>query len=169
MYLYNINNLKMRRFIALSLVLVLCISWTNSSDCRIFNFGSTPEQVMDKETALFMKKENLSHNLIGLTFVEHGNVANYLHTYTFHNGKLNGLKSKKLSAVGDNSMINALNDYQSAYTRYKSSNCGVKIKEKIDNELGLKSFSLEITNKKIFVNMIIDSGEYFLVENILQK
>src|SRR5207248_1166513 len=100
--------------------------------------------------------------------VEHGTNSNYLHTYTFHNGKLNGLKSKKLSIVGDNSMINALSDYRVAFLKYNSI-CGVKIKEKVEKEFGLKSFSLEMKNKKIFVKMIKESEEYFLVENILQK
>jgi hypothetical protein len=146
---------------------IIFVSWTNSNDCRIFDFGSSPESVMKMETAIFMKKESISHNLIGLTFVEHGNTSNYLYTYTFHNAKLNGLKIKKLSATGDNSLINVLSDYRAAYSRYNA-NCGVKIKEKA-KEFGLKSFSVDMNNKKVFVNMIKDSEEYYLVENIIQK
>jgi hypothetical protein len=155
------------RFILL-FAIISCVSWTKSNDCRIFDFGSTPENVIKKETAIFLREENISHNLTGLTFVEHGPSSNYLFTYTFHNGKLNGLKSKKFSTIGDNSMLNALTDYRAAYSRY-SANCGVKIKEKFDKEFGLKSFSLEMKNKKVFVNITKDSEEFFLVENIIQK
>ncbi|MFL5728877.1 MAG: hypothetical protein ACJ75J_05245 [Cytophagaceae bacterium] len=123
---------------------------------------------MSRETAIFMKKEEVSHNLVGLTFVEHTSNANFLHTYTFHNGKLNGLKSKKLSTIGDNSYVNALSDFREAFARYNS-NCSVKIKEKTDSQSGLKSFALEMKTKKIFVNMVHENSEYFLVESVLQK
>jgi hypothetical protein len=148
---------------------ILLLSWTNSNDCRNFNFGSSSEIVMKKETAIFMKRELLSHNLIGITFIEHGSDANYLHTYTFHSDRLNGLKTKKLSLIGDNSMMNALYDYRQALIKYSTNCCGAKIKEKTDKEFGLRSFSLEMKNKKIFVNLIQERGEYFLVESILKK
>ena len=158
----------MKKCFTILFAAIIFVSWTNSEDCRIFSFGSSPESVMNNETAIFMRKELISHNLVGLTFVEHGATSNYVFTYTFHNGKLNGLKSKKLSNIGDNSMINVLNDYRACFAKYNS-NCGAKIKEKTDKEFGLKSFSVEMKNKKIFVNMVKDCEEYFLVENIIAR
>jgi hypothetical protein len=144
-------------------------SWTQSFDCRTFNFGATPEMILKGESAVLLKEEVLAHNLKGISFVENKDEANYILTYTFHLNKLNGLKIKKMSLTGDNNMMTAMEDYKVAFARYNA-NCGTTpLVEKRDKVSGLKFFEIEQTNKRIFVNIIKESEEYFLTENIIKK
>ena len=158
----------MKRSLIIIFTAIIFLSFTKSTDCRNFNFGTSSEIVMKSETSIFMKKELLAHNLVSITFIELAPTANYLHIYTFHNNKLNGLKTKKFSLTGDNSMMNVMSDYREAYIKY-TKDCNAIIKEETEKKFGLKSFSLEVKNKKVFVKMVRESQDYFLVESILQK
>jgi hypothetical protein len=148
--------------------LFLSWTWTQPNDCRTFNFGATPEMILKGETAVFLSQEDLAHNLKGISFAEFKDGANYILTYTFHHGLLNGLKIKKMSLTGDNTFINALEDYKAVLNRYNAT-CGNRIVEKIDKTNGLKAFEISYTNKKIFVNIVNESGDYFVTENIIKK
>jgi hypothetical protein len=163
-YIAKVISMYMKTF--LCLLIPFLLSSTKAFDCRYFDFGATPEMILKGETATFISKENLAHNLKGISFVEHLDSASYMFTYTFHQDKLNGLKIKKISITGENTMINALADYKAAYTRYNAL-CGGKLVEKTDN--GLKAFTVEQTNKKIFVNITRESEDFFLTENIIKK
>ena len=147
----------------------LFFSWTKSFDCRNFNFGASPEMVLKGETATLISQENLAHNLKGISFAEFKDGANYIITYTFHHNLLNGLKIKKMSLTGDNTMLNALEDYKAAYARYNATCATHKIVEKTDKTNGLKGFEITYTNKKIFVNIVKESQDFFLTENVIKK
>jgi hypothetical protein len=152
----------------LALLTLLSLSFTNvNRDCRNFSFGDAIETVRANESLEFVKEEMLSHNLKGLTFVEFEAYAIVLYTYTFHFEKLNGLKVKKLARYGDNSYLNAYNNYKAALTRY-SSDCEAHIKEKVEDK-GLRSFHFTSNNKKVYVMMQEENDDYFMVENIFKK
>jgi hypothetical protein len=159
----------MKKYLLLLLAPTLFFSWINSFDCRTFNFGATPEMIIKGETAILLKEEVLAHNLKGVSFVENKDEANYILTYTFHLNKLNGLKIKKMSLTGDNTMIAALEDYKNAVSRYNATCASTPLVEKRDKITGLKFFEIEQSNKKIFVNIIKESEEFFLTENIIKK
>lgn len=153
--------------------LVILLSFTafsfvsNNKDCRNSSFGDSPEAVRANETASFVKEEMLLHNLKGLSFTETKGDAIYLYTYTFHLGKLNGLKIKKMSRSGDNTYLYAYGNYVEALSKY-SSNCDIKIKERHQNE-GLRSFHTISSRSKIYVMMQKELQDIYLVENIFKK
>jgi hypothetical protein len=158
----------MKKIIFLSIPFFL-LSFTNTFDCRNFNFGVSPETIIKGETAILLKEEVLAHNLKGVSFVETKEEANYILTYTFHLNKLNGLKIKKMSLTGDNTMMTAIEDYKAAFARYNATCGSTPIVEKRDKVSGLKFFEIEQANKKIFVNVVNESEEFFLTENIIKK
>jgi hypothetical protein len=161
----------MKKYILLLIIPVMFVSWTwtQPADCRTFNFGATPEMILKGETAVYLNQEDLAHNLKGISFAEFKDGANYVLTYTFHHNLLNGLKIKKMSLTGDNTFINAMEDYKAAHARYSAGDCGKRIVDKTDKTNGLKAFEISFTNKKVFVNIINESGDYFLTENIIKK
>jgi hypothetical protein len=140
---------------------------TEEKECRNFNFGARLQTVKSNETANFIKEEVLLHNLKSLTFVEHKPEASYLYTYTFHSETLTGLKIKNMSSEGDNSFINADNNYKKAKNKY-SLNCELKINE-IAGDKGLKSFQVTSPKSKIYVMIVQENQDFYLVENILKK
>ncbi|MBX9850889.1 MAG: hypothetical protein K2X86_03940 [Cytophagaceae bacterium] len=152
------------------LLIILCFisfSFSTDKECRNFDYGVSPENVKANETAAFVKEEVLLHNLKALTFAEYKPEANYLCTYIFHCNKLNGVKIKKMSTTGDNSLLNAMSNYSEALAKYNA-NCEFKIKEKIADK-GLKSFHTTSHNSKIYVMIVEENHDFFLVESIFKK
>jgi len=151
-----------------ALLTLVSFSFTNvSRDCRHFSFGDAIETVRATESLEFVKEEMLSHNLKGLTFVEFEDESIVLYTYTFHFEKLNGLKIKKVARYGDNSYLNAYNNYKEALTRY-TSDCDAHIQESVEDK-GLRSFHFTSNNKKVYVMMQEENEDYYMVENIFKK
>jgi hypothetical protein len=140
---------------------------TEEKDCRHFNFGSSLQTVKSKETANFLNEEILLHNLKALTFVEHKAEASYMYTYTFHCEMLTSLKIKNMSTEGDNSFLNADENYRKAKDRYSLS-CEVKIKETVGDK-GLKSFQVTSPKRKIYVMMVQENQDFYLVEKFFRK
>lgn len=136
-------------------------------DCRRFNFGVTPELVKATEDLQLIREENLNHNLTGLTYAEFLPNVTVLYTYTFHLGKLNGMKVKKVNPTGDNSYLYAYNNYKESLAKY-SDECDVKIKEST-GDMGLRSFHVTYGKKKVYVMMQRENQDIFLVENIFKK
>jgi hypothetical protein len=156
------------KYLYLLLLSFVVFSFTaEEKDCRHFNFGSSLQTVKSKETANFLKEEVLLHNLKALTFVEHKLDASYLYTYTFHCETLTGLKIKNMSIQGDNSFVNADENYRKAKNKYSLS-CEVKIKETVGDK-GLKSFQVTSPKRKIYVMMVQENHDFFLVEKIFKK
>lgn len=154
--------------IFLSLIIFSFTSKVTENDCRNFNYGVSSEFVKANEQGEFVREEMLSHDLKGLTYVEFNPTSTILYTYTFHFDKLNGLKIKKLSPNGDNSYLNAYNNYKETLSKYITDCEGYRIKESVDGK-GLKSFHISNSKSKIYVMMEQDNQDYFLVENIFKK
>jgi hypothetical protein len=155
-YLYYLTILSLTFF-----------SFSPEKECRNSNFGANLQTVKLNETAEFIKEEFLLHNLKTLIFLEHKPGASYLYTYTFHAEKLTSLKIKKISISGDNSYMNADDNYKEVKNRY-SLNCTIKLTEKVDNT-GLKSFQLNSTKGKILVMVVQEDHDFYMVERISSK
>jgi len=165
----QLNQFMIKKYFYFAIVVLITSSFTTEieKECRNSSFGATIQTVKLNETAIFVKQENILHNLKSLTFVDYGVEANYIYTYTFHSEKLTGLQIKKTSISGDNSFMNAADDYNTVIDKYNL-NCKIKIKEAVSDQ-GLKSFKLTSPKREIYVMVVRENQDFFLVEKIFKK
>ncbi len=144
-------------------------------DCRKFYFGATMDEVKKGETLRFVKDEPLIHNVQGLIFMEMTDTAMLVYTYTFYQKKLNGMRIKYQSKIGNDDIMTATKVYENLLNKYRAiaqgkidDKKGQFVQDKVDAQ-NLRSFTIRYQNKYYSVALVKEYEAFFVTEDVKKK
>jgi hypothetical protein len=153
------------------ILLVLCslvISLSKAQDFRSSKWGDTPDIVKKNEKLPLLQGNYVKNKLESLSYVEFTDSAfYYTYYYVFYDNKLVGGRTKTAYLTLENSRYNILQLYNQVRVDYEGKYKTVK-EEKVATDQ-FKKFSVALKDRRIFVEIKQESGDYYLLESVIHN
>lgn len=147
-------------------LLSLVVFQSEAQDFRVAKWGDSPDSVKKKEVLPLLNGNYVQNKLESLSYVEFTDSAfYYTYYYMFYGNKLIGGRTKTAYLTQVNSRYNIMQLYNQAKVDYEGKYKTVK--EERTASPNLKKFSVALKDRRVFVEMKEENGDYYLLESIL--
>ena len=154
--------------IFLFILFSLIVSFSKAQDFRNSKWGDSPELVKKNETLPLLKGNYVKNKLESLSFVEFTDSAfYYTYYYVFYDNKLVGGRTKTAYLTLENSRYNILQLYNQVRVDYEGKHKTLR-EERVANDQ-FKKFSIALKDRRIFVEIKEESGDYYLLESVIHN